>query len=153
MAWLAPYKTQMPSAPRRREVGNRAHGHSPASSSLLGYWVGLWGGCSLSSVLRPFPQVPNSLCEQQARHDEGRLSAQRSNPVRLVLCDDNRIFCEALAVALEARGHQALAIATTADEGVAAVARHQPDACLLDFRFHEGGEGLGAARMIRDQYP
>ena len=73
--------------------------------------------------------------------------------MRLVLCDDNRIFCEALAVALEARGHQALAIATTADEGVAAVARHQPDACLLDFRFHDGGEGLGAARMIRDRYP
>ena len=73
--------------------------------------------------------------------------------MRLVLCDDNRIFCEALAVVLEARGHQALAIATTADEGIAAVARHQPDACLLDFRFHEGGEGLGAARAIRDQYP
>ena len=73
--------------------------------------------------------------------------------MRLVLCDDNRIFCEALAVALEARGHQALAIATTADEGVAAVARHQPDACLLDFRFLEGGEGLSAARAIRDQYP
>jgi DNA-binding NarL/FixJ family response regulator len=73
--------------------------------------------------------------------------------VRLVLCDDNRIFCEALAVALEARGHQALAIATTADEGVAAVARHQPDACLLDFRFHEGGDGVGAARAIRDTSP
>jgi two-component system, NarL family, nitrate/nitrite response regulator NarL len=73
--------------------------------------------------------------------------------MRLVLCDDNRIFCEALAVALEARGHQALAIATTADEGVAAVARHQPDACLLDFRFHSGGDGLGAVRAIRDQCP
>src|SRR5882724_6651393 len=73
--------------------------------------------------------------------------------MRLVLCDDNRIFCEALAVALEARGHQALAIATTAAEGVAAVARHQPDACLLDFRFHEGGEGVGAARAIRDKSP
>ncbi len=73
--------------------------------------------------------------------------------MRLVLCDDNRIFCEALAVALEARGHQALAIATTADEGVAAVARHQPDACLLDFRSHEGGEGVGAARAIRDKSP
>jgi two-component system nitrate/nitrite response regulator NarL len=73
--------------------------------------------------------------------------------MRLVLCDDNRIFCEALAVALEARGHQALAIATTADESVAAVARHQPDACLLDLRFHEGGAGLGAARAIRDQCP
>jgi two-component system nitrate/nitrite response regulator NarL len=73
--------------------------------------------------------------------------------VRLVLCDDNRNFCEALAVALEARGHQALAIATTADESVAAVAAHQPDACLLDLRFHHGGDGLGAARVIRDRYP
>src|SRR6266576_4781482 len=73
--------------------------------------------------------------------------------MRLVLCDDNRIFCEALAVALEARGHRALAIATTADESVAAVARHLPDACLLDLRFHSGGDGLGAARMIRDRYP
>lgn len=73
--------------------------------------------------------------------------------MRLVLCDDNRVFCEALAVALEARGHRALAIATTADESVAAVARHQPDACLLDLRFHSGGDGLGAARMIRDRYP
>jgi two-component system nitrate/nitrite response regulator NarL len=73
--------------------------------------------------------------------------------MRLVLCDDNRIFCEALAVALEARGHRALAIATTVDESVAAVARYQPDACLLDLRFHSGGDGLGAARVIRDRYP
>jgi two-component system, NarL family, response regulator DesR len=73
--------------------------------------------------------------------------------MRLVLCDDNRIFCEALAVALEARGHRALAIATTADESIAAVARHQPDACLLDLRFQSGGDGLGAARLIRDRYP
>src|SRR5260370_28547896 len=81
------------------------------------------------------------------------LSTQRSELMRLVLCDDNRIFCEALAVALEARGHQALAIATTADEIIAAVTRHQPDACLLDLRFHDGGDGLGAARAIRDQCP
>ena len=32
--------------------------------------------------------------------------------MRLVLCDDNRILCEALSVALEARGHQVLAVAT-----------------------------------------
>jgi two-component system nitrate/nitrite response regulator NarL len=73
--------------------------------------------------------------------------------VRLVLCDDNRILCEALAVALEARGHQALAIAMTPEEGVAAVARHRPDACLMDVRFPDGGDGLDAARLIRDQYP
>jgi two-component system nitrate/nitrite response regulator NarL len=73
--------------------------------------------------------------------------------MRLVLCDDNRVLCEALAVALEARGHKALAIATTADEGVAAVARHQPDACLLDLRFRDGGAGVAAARKIWDRYP
>jgi ActR/RegA family two-component response regulator len=73
--------------------------------------------------------------------------------MRLVLCDDNRIFCETLAVALEARGHRAMAIATTTAESIAAVARHQPDACLLDLRFNNGEDGLAAARLIRDRYP
>jgi two-component system, NarL family, nitrate/nitrite response regulator NarL len=73
--------------------------------------------------------------------------------MRLVLCDGNRIFCEALALVLEARGHQALAIALTADAGVAAVAKHQPDACLMDVHFPDGGDGLRAVRAIRDRYP
>ena len=73
--------------------------------------------------------------------------------MRLVLCDANRIFCEALALVLEARSHQALAIALTPDAGVAAVATHQPDACLMDLHFPNGGDGLHAVRAIRDQYP
>jgi two-component system nitrate/nitrite response regulator NarL len=73
--------------------------------------------------------------------------------MRLVLYDDNRISCEALAVALEARGHQALAIATTAAESVAAVVRHRPDACLLDLRLRDEGDGFGAVRVIRDRCP
>jgi two-component system, NarL family, nitrate/nitrite response regulator NarL len=73
--------------------------------------------------------------------------------MRIVLCDNNRIFCEALALVLEARGHQALAIALTADAGVAAVAKHQPDACLMDLHFPNGGDGLQAVRAIRDRYP
>jgi two-component system, NarL family, nitrate/nitrite response regulator NarL len=73
--------------------------------------------------------------------------------MRLVLCDENRIFCEALAVVLEARGHQALAIALTAEAGIAAVATHQPDACLMDLHFPDEGDGLYAVRAIRDRYP
>lgn len=73
--------------------------------------------------------------------------------MRLVLCDDNRILCDALAAALEPRGHQTLAIATTANDGVAAVAGCHPDACLLDLRFPGGDDGLGAARAIRQNYP
>jgi len=73
--------------------------------------------------------------------------------VRLGLCDDNRILCEALSVALEARGHQVLAAATTTTLGIAEVAAHQPDACLLDLRFADPPDDLSAAWMIRKPYP
>ena len=73
--------------------------------------------------------------------------------MRLVLCDDNRILCEALAVALEARGHQVLATATESTAGVAEVERHRPDVCLLDLRFPDATDGLGVARVIRERYP
>lgn len=85
--------------------------------------------------------------------------------MRLVLCDGNRILCEALADALEARGHQVIAITTTAADGVAAVNAHQPDAVLLDPHIPvgpvkagavgavgagiDGAEGLGAAGAMR----
>ena len=41
--------------------------------------------------------------------------------MRLVLCDDQRILCDALATALEDHGHQILAVTTTATAGVTAV--------------------------------
>ena len=72
--------------------------------------------------------------------------------MRLVLCDDNRILCEALAAVLAARGHQVVAIATGAAEAIAAVAGHRPDACLLDLRLPDGN-GLDAARTIRRCHP
>ena len=73
--------------------------------------------------------------------------------MRLVLCDDNRILCEALGVALQARGHSVLATATSTTLGIAEVARHRPDACVLDLRFPDPPDGLGAARVMRQRYP
>jgi two-component system, NarL family, nitrate/nitrite response regulator NarL len=72
--------------------------------------------------------------------------------MRLVLCDDNRLLCEALASVLQAHGHQVVAIATNVTDGVAAVATHRPDACLLDVRFPDGS-GLAAAQAIRRCQP
>jgi len=72
--------------------------------------------------------------------------------MRLILCDNNRILCEALAAILQARGHRVLALATRATEGVAAVASHRPDACLLDVCFPDGS-GLDAARIMRRSHP
>ena len=72
--------------------------------------------------------------------------------MRLVLCDDNRILCEALASVFQARGHRILAITTRVTDGIAAVATHRPDACLLDLRFPDGS-GLDAAQAIRRCHP
>jgi two-component system nitrate/nitrite response regulator NarL len=72
--------------------------------------------------------------------------------MRLVLCDDNRILCEALASVLQARGHRVLAIATHASEGVAAVCALKPDACLLDVRLPDGS-GIDAVQAMRKHYP
>lgn len=73
--------------------------------------------------------------------------------MRLVLCDGNRILCEALATVLEARGHQVEATATTSADGVSAVAAHRPDLVLLDLRLGGGTGGLEAVRTIRQCYP
>ena len=73
--------------------------------------------------------------------------------MRLIICDDNRILCEALSAALEARGHQVAAITTTATGGVTAAAEHRPDVCLLDLRFPGGRDGVAAARAIVRQSP
>ena len=73
--------------------------------------------------------------------------------MRLVLCDDNRILCEALGVALERHGHEILAAVTSTRRGIAAVAAHHPDVCLLDLRFPDPPDGLMAAHIIRAFYP
>jgi two-component system, NarL family, nitrate/nitrite response regulator NarL len=73
--------------------------------------------------------------------------------MRLVLCDDQRILCDALATVLEDHGHQVLAVTTTATAGVTAVAAHNPDVCLLDLCLPDAENGLDAARTITQHHP
>lgn len=73
--------------------------------------------------------------------------------MRLVLCDDNKILCDALKVALDRRGHWVVATANTTVLGIAAVAAHKPAGCLLDLRFPDPPDGLEAAGLIRRRYP
>jgi two-component system, NarL family, nitrate/nitrite response regulator NarL len=73
--------------------------------------------------------------------------------MKLVLCDDQRILCDALATVLEDHGHQVLAVTTTATAGVTAVAAHNPDVFLLDLWFPDAENGLDAARTITQHHP
>jgi two-component system nitrate/nitrite response regulator NarL len=72
--------------------------------------------------------------------------------MRLVLCDDHRLFMEALASALNGHGHEVVGSTASPDEVVRVVARERPDVCLLDMTFPEGS-GLDAARAIRELTP
>jgi two-component system nitrate/nitrite response regulator NarL len=73
--------------------------------------------------------------------------------MRLVLCDDQRILCEALAAALGRHNYEVVAVTTTATAGVNAVAAYDPDVCLLDLCFPEAETGLDAARAIAEHHP
>lgn len=73
--------------------------------------------------------------------------------MRLVICDHQRILAESLAAAIEARGHQVLAVTTTPADGLDAVSADRPDVCLLDLRFGDQPGGLDAVRAIRQWYP
>jgi two-component system, NarL family, nitrate/nitrite response regulator NarL len=73
--------------------------------------------------------------------------------MRLVLCDDNKILCDALGVGLGRRGHSVVATTSTTVDGIAAVAAYRPGACLLDLRFPDPPDGLEAAEIIRGRYP
>lgn len=73
--------------------------------------------------------------------------------MRLVVCDDERILVESLAVVLEARGYEVLAATTTPEECLRAVAATHPDVCLLDLYLPGREEGLETARSIRANQP
>lgn len=74
--------------------------------------------------------------------------------MRLVICDGNRILSEALAAALETHDRTMIAVATsTAEDCGAAVARYQPDVCVLDPRLCEAEDGAHFIRTIRDRCP
>jgi DNA-binding NarL/FixJ family response regulator len=73
--------------------------------------------------------------------------------VKIVICDSQRLLAEALAAALDARGHQVLAVTTTVTDGLGAVSAGQPGICLLDLQFGDQPGGLDAARAISQWYP
>jgi two-component system, NarL family, nitrate/nitrite response regulator NarL len=72
--------------------------------------------------------------------------------MRLVLGDDQRLFVDALAVALAGHGLTVAAVATSPEEILAAVARYRPDVCLLGARFPNSG-GLEVVRAIGGRHP
>ncbi len=70
---------------------------------------------------------------------------------KVLVADDERGICEALAAVLEREGYQALA-AGTGEEALALVARERPAVVLLDVQM-PGLDGLETLRRIKADWP
>jgi two-component system, NarL family, nitrate/nitrite response regulator NarL len=71
--------------------------------------------------------------------------------VRVVLGNQHRLFLDALTEALSQEGVTVVAQATSPPEVLAAVARHEPDICLLATSFPDSS-GLDVLRVIRRRH-
>ena len=67
--------------------------------------------------------------------------------MNIVLCDDHRLFTEALAVVLADCGHRVVACTSTPEEAAAAVRTEPVDLCLLDLHFADGGGGAAISAI------
>jgi DNA-binding NarL/FixJ family response regulator len=72
--------------------------------------------------------------------------------MRIVICDDHRLFLEAMSSALALQGHSVESATSTPHDAVASVRLHDPDVLLLDLSF-PNGDGFGAAREVIRHHP
>jgi two-component system nitrate/nitrite response regulator NarL len=69
--------------------------------------------------------------------------------VNLVICDDHRLFTDALARVFTARSWHVSACAVDPAHAVAVVATERVDTCLMDLTFADGDSGIQGITAIR----
>jgi DNA-binding NarL/FixJ family response regulator len=69
--------------------------------------------------------------------------------MRILLCDDHRLFIDALAVSLQSRGEEVVAAVTEPQDAVRLAVELDVDVCLVDAHF-PGGDSFAAVRQILD---
>jgi DNA-binding NarL/FixJ family response regulator len=73
--------------------------------------------------------------------------------VRIVVVDDHRLLAEALAAALQLRGHRVLAVGTPVVQAAELVLHRRPEVCLLGVAHPEDPASFDVIRRIRRQRP
>ncbi|MED7955497.1 MULTISPECIES: response regulator transcription factor [unclassified Streptomyces] len=73
--------------------------------------------------------------------------------VRLVVVDDHRLLAEALATALQLRGHRVLAVGSPAGSAADLVAGRRPEVCLLGVSAPADPGAFEGLRRIRRERP
>ncbi|MET0258969.1 MAG: response regulator [Methylobacterium sp.] len=72
-----------------------------------------------------------------------------SEPLRVLLVEDEALILMQLEMLLEDAGHVIVGTAMTAEDGVALVHETRPELVLVDLRLGDGSSGLDVARAVR----
>ena len=75
--------------------------------------------------------------------------------MRVVIADDSRLLREGIASLVRSEGIDVVALASDAEELIAAVDEHEPDVAIVDIRMPptQTDEGIQAAHEIRRRHP
>jgi DNA-binding NarL/FixJ family response regulator len=73
--------------------------------------------------------------------------------MRIMICDDHRLFSDALSSVFTARQWEVVERAATPAHAVAVVAREQVDAVLMDLNFPDGDTGITGIESVRASSP
>jgi DNA-binding NarL/FixJ family response regulator len=76
-----------------------------------------------------------------------------AGPIRVLLVEDNQVFCEALELLLGLQPDiEVVATVSDGKEAVSAVKQHRPSVVVMDYRL-PGIDGVQATRAVRDAVP
>jgi two-component system nitrate/nitrite response regulator NarL len=73
--------------------------------------------------------------------------------MNVVICDDQRLFTEALAMVLTSKGWNIVGAVVDPAQAVAVVAREHVDACLIDITFPGGARGIEGIETVHETSP
>lgn len=68
--------------------------------------------------------------------------------MKVLICDDHRLFAEAFAYVLTASGHEVVGCVASPDEAVRAVTANDVEVCVMDLHFPTGSGVEGIARVL-----
>jgi CheY-like chemotaxis protein len=69
-----------------------------------------------------------------------------------LIVDDELLIAMHLELLVTQMGHEVCALATDADEALAAAARFRPTVALMDVRLARGSSGIDAAYRLRNEF-
>src|SRR5689334_5817570 len=72
--------------------------------------------------------------------------------MRLLVCDDHRLFLEAVGHAFAAQGHEVVGLLTDPDDALRMSEERRPDVLVMDLGFPDH-DGLESVREVRARVP